>query len=246
LARVAVEDVWCIGRNRARLLKDAGIKTARDLRSADDRWIRKHMNVVGLRIVHELRGTSCLPFDQCPSSKKSITVSRSFGCAVDSLADVREAVALYVSRAAEKLRRERLAARVLMVFLATNRFSDAPQYSPSVTVNLPVPTDVTPELIRYAHEGVERAFRPGYQFKKAGVMLVDLVPASPAQAGLFDRIDRARARRVMNAIDMINRRMGPGTIRCAAVGFKHPWSTRLEKRSSRYTTNWNELLTLPD
>lgn len=246
LARVPVEEVWGIGRNRARLLKGAGIKTARDLRSADDRWIRSRMSVAGLRIVHELRGTSCLPLEECPSSKKSITVSRSFGCAVETLAEVREAVACYVSKAAEKLRSGRLAARVLMVFLATNRFSDAPQYAPSVIINLPVPSDLTPELIRYAHEGVERVFRPGYQFKKAGVMLFDLVPASPAQGGLFDRIDRARARRVMAAIDAINARMGAGTIRCASIGFNPKrWQTRLEKRSPRYTTNWRELLLLP-
>lgn len=245
LSRVGVEDVWGVGRNRARLLKDKGIVTARDLRSADDHWIRNHLSVTGLRIVHELRGNSCLPFEQCPPSKKSITVSRSFADAVDSLEDLREAVACHVSKAAEKLRRARLAARVMMVFLATNRFSDTPQYSPSVMINLPVPTDLTPELVRYAHEGVERAFRPGYQFKKAGVMLVDLVPASPAQGGLFDRVDRARARRLMKVIDMINARMGPGTIQCASLGFKHRWHTRFEKRSPRYTTRWSELLMLP-
>ena len=104
LARVLVEEVWGIGPNYARLLTQHGITTALGLRDADDHWIQKQMGVVGLRTVHELRGISCLPLEQCPPPKQGITCSRSFGRPVTTLAEMREAVAAYTARAAEKLR----------------------------------------------------------------------------------------------------------------------------------------------
>lgn len=247
LARVPVAEVWGIGRNLSRRLKNEGITTALELRLADERLIRTRFGVTVARIVYELRGRPCLSSNLCPSPKRSITVSRSFGSTVDTLEDLREALAFYATRAAEKLRHEKLATRVLVVFLATNRFSDAPQHCASVVVNLPVPTALTPELIRHAHEAIERMYRPGFQYKKAGVMLLELVPETPVQSGLFDRIDRDRARRLMEAIDHINARMGAGTIRYAASGIHRErprWQGRLGRRSPRYTTNWNDLLTL--
>lgn len=244
LARVAVEDVWGVGRNFARLLKGRGIVTARDLRSAGERWIKKEMGVVGVRLLYELRGVSCLPLESCPPPKKGITVSRSFGRPVESVEEAREAVAAYVSRAGEKLRRQQLAATTLIVFLATNRFVPEPHHAASVVINLPVPTDVTPELIRYAREGVGHVFRAGHKFKKAGVMLVGLVPVSPVQAGLFDRMDRERARRLMQTVDAVNARLGRDTVRYAGVGLGQSWRARSERRSPGYTTRWDELLTL--
>ena len=244
LARVPVENVWGVGRNYARRLKERGICTARELRSAHDGWVRKEMGVAGLRILYELRGTSCLPLEWCPPPKKGITVSRSFGRPVESLEEIREAVAAYVSRAGEKLRRQQLAATTLIVFLATSRFIPESHHAASVVVNLPVPTDITPELIRYAHEGVGHVFRAGHKFKKAGMMLIGLVPVSPIQAGLFDEMNRARARRLMQTVDAVNARMGHDTLRYAGAGLEQNWRARAERRSPGYTTCWNELLTL--
>ncbi|HVF51724.1 MAG TPA: DUF4113 domain-containing protein, partial [Pyrinomonadaceae bacterium] len=246
LARTDVADIWGIGPNYARMLREAGIKNALELRAADERWIRVRMGVAGLRILYELRGTSCMPLEVCPPPKKSLTVSRSFGSPVESLAEIREAVATYVSRAAEKLRRQQLTARVLVVFLATNRFEPSQHYSSSVVVNLPAPTDLTPELIRHALRGVEQGFRSGYQYKKAGVTLVELAPARPSQAGLCSEGDYERARRLMHVLDFVNTRMGPGTLRYATSGFKQRWRTLFAKRSARYTTEWKELLRLTE
>ncbi len=171
-------------------------------------------------------------------------MSRSFGRPVESLEEIREAVAAYVSRAGEKLRRQQLAATTLIVFLATSRFIPESHHAASVVVNLPVPTDITPELIRYAHEGVGHVFRAGHKFKKAGVMLIGLVPVSPIQAGLFDEMNRARARRLMQTVDAVNARMGHDTLRYAGAGLEQNWRARAERRSPGYTTCWNELLTL--
>ena len=241
LARVPIEDVWGIGPNHARRLKRHGITTALGLRGANDQWIRKQMGVVGLRTVHELRGISCLPLEECPSPKQGITCSRAFGRPITTLVEIREAVAAYTARAAEKLRGERLAASALTVFLMTNPFKDEPQYSNAITLRLPVATDATPELLRAALKGIEAVYREGYRYKKAGVMLLGLVLVSQVQANLFDQQDRTRSKRLMQALDFLNDRMGAGTVRYAAGGVVQPWKTQFHRRSPAYSTQWDEL-----
>lgn len=241
LAGTPVEDVWGVGPAFARLLTRHGIATALALREADEQWIGRCLGVVGRRLVLELRGVSCLPLEDCPQPKQGITVSRSFGRPVTTLAEMREAVADYSVRAAEKLRGERLAATVLTVFLTTNTFKDEPQYSNAVTMTLPGATDGTPDLLRCALSGVARIFREGYRYKKAGVMLTALVPAGRVQHDLFDHFDRERSSRLMRAVDRLNDQMGAGTLRYAAEGFSKRWRARFERRSPAYTTSWREL-----
>jgi len=243
LSMVPVEDVWGIGPTHARRLKQYGIKTALALRQADDQWIRKQMGVVGLRTVRELRGTSCLPLEECPPPKQGITCSRAFGKPITTLTEMREAVAAYTARAAEKLRGEKLAASALTVFLTTNPFKDEPQYSNAVTLRLPVATDATPELLSVALRGIETAYRDGFRYKKAGVMLLELLPVGQVQGNLFDQADRERSKRLMKAVDSVNARYGADTVRCAAAGLAQRWRTRFSQRSPAYTTDWNELAT---
>jgi DNA polymerase V len=168
-------------------------------------------------------------------------VSHSFGRPITTLIEMREAVATYMTRAAEKLRRHHVAAGVLTVFLMTSRFRDEPQYSNSVTMPLPVATQDTAELIRYALRGVEQIFQDGYRYNKAGVILTALVHAHQIQAHLFDQHDRERSRKLMTAIDTINRDWGSGTIRYAALGLRPAWIMRCARRSPPYTTRWEEL-----
>lgn len=241
LEGVAVEDVWGIGPNYARLLNQHGLTTALQLRQADDQWIRKHLGIVGVRLVYELRGHSCLDLDECPAPKQGITCSRAFGRSVCTLADMEESVSSYVSRAAEKLRGEGLAATVLTVFLMTNAFTDEPQYRNSVTCSLPVGTDTTSELIRVALKGLRSIYRDGYRYKKAGVMCTALVSASQVQPDLFDHQDRPRSKRLMAALDAVNDRWGAGTLEYASSGLTKTWKTQFHRRSPAYTTDWNEL-----
>ena len=152
-----------------------------------------------------------------------------------------EAVAAYTSKAAEKLRRQRFAAGAVMVFMMTNRFKDEPQYANSTVVELPVPSNCTRELIGYARRGVENIFREGYRFNKAGVVLAGLVPAGEIQTDLFYTPDHIGSKRLMEALDHINARMGPGTLKYAAVGLGQHWKTKFKRRSPRYTTRWDEL-----
>jgi DNA polymerase V len=155
---------------------------------------------------------------------------------------MREAVATYTTRAAEKLRRAHRAAGVVTVFLMTNRFTKEPQYANSVAIPLPVATQDTAELIRYALHGMTQLFREGYRYKKAGVLLTALVPAQQVQTHLFDRHNRERSQRLMAALDAINTQWGMGTVRYAAVGVQPRWRMRCARRSPRYTTHWAELV----
>jgi DNA polymerase V len=244
LEETPVEDVWGIGPAYSKLLKEAGINTARKLRDADRRWIRHRMTVVGARIVEELRGINCLPLEECPPKKKSMTCSRSFGVLVESLEEMREAVAVYVTKVAERHRRARLAAGVISVWVSTDRFSTEPQYSNIVTYELAYSTDSAKELIEWALRGVEQIYRSGYKYKKAGVMLNYLVPADDLSIRLFGDQDFERSRRLMKAVDEINSRRGQGTVRFGIAQLNGRWQTRFLRRSRRYTTCLKEVLSI--
>ena len=151
LERTPVEDVWGIGRQFAKLLKSRGIENALQFARADSRWVRMAMTVVGARIHAELNGVNCLPLEVAPRARKSVTCSRSFGESVETIGELKEAVAMFMTRAAEKLRRDTLAASVVTVFIQTNRFrADEPQYENSATHELLYPTDSTEELLHCA------------------------------------------------------------------------------------------------
>jgi len=240
LARIEVADVWGIGRQYTKKLNSQGIFTARDLKYANDNWIRKHLSVMGLRTVWELRGIPCIPIDDAPPAKKGIVTSKSFGRPVTSLEELQEAVATYVSRAAEKLRSQQSIANCLHVFLATNIFKpEKPQYSKSIMVMLLEPTSSTTVLIKYALKGLKELYRPGYDFQKAGVMLAEIMPASCRQRSLFDPIRSDND--LMNALDRINRKWGANTVRYAVSGFKKSWTFRRDHLSRAYTTKWDQL-----
>lgn len=252
LAELPVGEVWGIGRQSAKKLKRYGVETALDLQRADLRWIRRQMGVVGVRIVQELRGIPCLPLERVPQPRKSCRVSRSFGRPVTTLAELSEAIATHTARAAHKLRRDNLAASLLTVFIATNRFSQTdPYYSNAATIGLAAPTNDTRTLTQAAltvlkplyEAGLSSSFTGEVRYQKAGVCLTELSPANQVQQTLFDKPqDLEKARRLMTAIDALNRQFGAGTVRYGAEGLYQPWQTRIRQRSPRYTTRWDELL----
>jgi len=241
LSIIDVDDVWGVGRQYAKFLRRHGINTALDLSYAEDGWVKKHMTVMGLRTVHELRGIPSISMELSPPTKKQVCVSRSFGSLVTKLSDLEEAVASYTTRASEKLRKENSATRTIMIFLRTNRFKKEPQYVKSTIIKLPVPTDSTQELIQYARKGLKSIYRTGYLFQKAGVVLSDLCPSNQIQTNLFDMINRDKSRKLAHVLDQINGGMGTGTVRSAAEGIKQTWQTKFNQRSPRYTTRWDEL-----
>jgi DNA polymerase V len=239
LSQVEVGDIWGIGRRISKKLRKVGILNALQLRDTDIDWIQKSFSIEAVRTVRELRGQCCYELEQSPPPKKGITVSRSFGKTVTDLEHLKEATAVYVTRAAEKLRSEGLAAGVMTVFAMTSRFIEKRYYNRRVTP-FEVETDDTGELLEAAMAGIETLYRSGYEYKKSGVMLMGLVPRNKVQGNLFDTKDRKRSGRLMETLDVINKK-NPAGIHWAAEGIEQPWRTKFDRRSHTFTTDWGEL-----
>jgi DNA polymerase V len=240
LADTRVEDIWGVGVRTALKLKRARIETALQLKNADTCWIRKVFGVVGLRTVYELGGVVCYALEENLPARKQIVVSRSFGRPVKNIDELKEAAATFAARAGEKLRQEKLFAGLITVFLTTSRFIQN-KYFNSHTAAFNVATADTTELIRAASKGIEKIYRPGHLYKKAGVCLHNLAPANQIQGHLFDNIDREKSRRLMRTIDAVNSRC-PSQLRWAAEGLRQNWQVKFNRRSGRFTTRWDELL----
>jgi DNA polymerase V len=244
LASVAVEDVWGIAGRWGQRLRMLGIEHAGHLRAADPKALRREFGVVMERIAWELRGVSCLALETVPPPRKQIMVSRSFGARIIAKDALRAAVASFAARAGEKLRVQGLAAGALNVFVQTSPFDGRrPYYANAAIFGFEVPTQDTGALIRAALRGLDRIFRPGDEYQKAGVMLLDLAPAGRRQGTLFvqEIFDPERAARLMEALDRINRRHGRSALRYASEAVSDDWRMRQRLKSPAYTTRWEEL-----
>jgi DNA polymerase V len=241
LGRFAVADVWGIGRRLAARLALCGISTALDLKNCDDDWLRKNLSITGLRTAMELRGIACISLEECPVSRKSIASSKSFGCRVESLAALKEALATYVEQAAVRLRGQHALANSLEISISTNRFSKTSvPYSGRRVITLAEPTASTTVLLNHALPALADLYQPGRSYQKAGVVLFGLVPESYYQPHLFAGQDK-KSGPLMAALDRINGKWGRCTIQHAGAGLTKPWRNRQQKKSAAYTTSWQEL-----
>jgi len=202
-----------------------------------------------LWIVYELNGISCISLEELIEPRKNIVSSRSFGKPVKTYKELSEAVSLYTTSAAERLRRQKLVASAVGVFIRTNHFADAPKkYSNSSIIALETPTAYTPELIKVALQNLNRIFKDKYDYKKAGVYLLDLLADDLIQPNLFnsDFFYNEKKRALMNTIDNINLRFAKNIVKPAAASItnKDNWQMRRERKSPAYTTNWSELPTI--
>lgn len=235
-----IGDVWGIGRRQAAKLQKEGIKTAYDFTRFSGSWVRKNMTVVGERTWKELQGISCIDMETAPPAKKQICTSRSFGKMLTDIETISEAIASHASTCAKKLRHQHSYATSLMVFIHTNNFrEDLPQYWRNIVLHLPVPTNDTQEIVRYALSGLKSIFLNGYQYKKAGVIITEITEG--AQLGLFDHVDRDKQERLMQAIDKINGEHG-NNIKLAVQGTGRGWKLKQEQLSGHYTTNLNQII----
>lgn len=234
LSRIPVEQVWGIGRRLSGSLHGAKIFTARDLRDADDKWILRRYNIVLLKTVLELRGTSCFPIRETVPPRKSIMYSRSFGNLIETQSQMEEAISAFTARAAEKLREDNLVARHLGVYIRTSRFiPPEARFRNYGETFFPSPTDCTHDLIREALAIIRRIFREGYAYYKAMITLNDVSPVSERQMGLFETRDVNRLQTLMHTLDRINHTFGSGTLQYAAEGFEKPWVSKRENLSQR-------------
>ncbi len=246
LVATSVNEVWGVGRHITEQLTDAGVCTVQDLIQIDPATVRRRWSVVLERTVRELQGVSCIGLEDGPTVKKEIASTRSFGHAVTELVDLIEAITEFSSRAAVKLRKQGSLANQVMCFARTSPFRGDPQFSHAITVPLRRPTSDTAAIAGAAVAGIRAIYRPGFNFAKAGVMLLDLQPASIHQGELMLEDDQETDKtRLMTAFDELNRRYGQGTIQVASVGLtgdRRLWSMKQERRTPAYTTSWADML----
>ena len=246
LKRTAVAGIWGVGRAYIEKLKSYGITNAWELRNMPEEWAYQHMGgVVGVRLIKELKGIPCIGLEPPLANKKMIATTRMFGKNVSNLCDIKEAIATYTSRTAEKLRRQNSAASVINIFIVAREENHSVNFNRGTTISahdiLSVPTSITNELITSAMRLAEQIFQPGRKYKKAGVILSGIVPDTSVQSNLFVPAAQNNKRFLMDTLDNINFSMRDDIIKFASSGIDKNWKMRQEYHSPRYTSRWKEL-----
>ncbi len=243
LSATPVEKIWGIGHQYALFLSRSGFKTAAEFLQAPEAWIRKHLSVVGHRLLFELRGTPSIAWEHETPVRQNICTSRSFGKRIAEKSGIAEAMANYAASCAAKLRSDKTCCRSLQVFIQTNPHkTDEAQYLRSIDIELERASNHSGEIIKAALRGLDLIFKPGFLYMKCGVTVMDLVPESSVQGSLFERGNGEKKRHLMQTIDQINQSIGKEVLRTAVQGFARPYRLKTDYLSPRYTTRMAEIL----
>lgn len=237
---IPVGEIWGVGPRLSEQLAGMGITTVEALRTADSQSLRSRFSVVMERTIRELNGVSCLSMEEAIPNKQQIISSRTFGEYVYDLDSLKQAVASYIAIAAEKLRSQHSLAGMVQVYIRTNPHkAEHPQYQRGLTIPLSEASDDTLLLTRAAIWGLQRVYRQGFAYQKAGVALLNFSDGASRQLGLFSPArDNTR---LMQVMDRINATWGRGTLRSAAEGTIKPWKMKRERMTQGYTTDWDQL-----
>jgi DNA polymerase V len=245
LRNTAVNKVWGVGRRLTAQLEAMGIKTAMDLAKADARTLRKRFSVVLEKTARELAGTACLELEEPNPPKQEICCSRMFGKRLTEIQPIKEAVATYVHRATEKLRAQHSLCKKIRVSVRTGMFNPKEaQYANGVLVELPYPTNDVRLITKAAIQAIDYLYRPGFNYSKAEVLLLDLRQPGEFTDDLFAEVQPVMSNKLMSVMDEINGRWGRGTLRTASVPTNPDWAMRRELMSQSYTTRLDELWTV--
>jgi DNA polymerase V len=244
LGEIEAGEVWGVGRKLAPKLQAIGIYTVLDLKQANPERLRKLFSVVMQKTIQELNGIVCIEMEDIAPPKKQIVSSRSFGYPVTDYQSLAESITLYMSRAAEKLRKQASYSGSVYVYIRTSQFKENQAfYSNGLTIPLPTPTDDTRILVNAALWGLKQLYKPNFNYAKAGVMLSELMPAEGVQTDLFSRIQvSTKSSQLMSVLDGINKKLGKASIKLASEGFTKPWKMKQGNKSPCYTTKWDELI----
>ena len=239
-----ISKIWGIGSKYSRILNSYNIKTAYDFIQLNEEWVLKKMTIMGLRIQNELKEKPCFSIETNPSYKKNICTSRSFDGTVEGLQLIQEAITTHAVRCAEKLRAEKSCARYVSVVLKTNPFDTLGEYySGYRSMALSIPTNDTLEIIRSANIILKSIYRKGLTYKKAGVIVGDIIPEDQVQLNLFDtEKDHISRKNLYGALDRVNQKMGRDKIQILGQGIKKRWGVKRQRVSPCYTTQWDQLL----
>ncbi len=241
LEKVEINDVWGVGRQLTKFYNKNGIYNAKQLKNKSNTWIKKNSNVLGSRTAMELRGVPCIDLEKTPSKRKSCVVSRSFGKRVEKLQEMKEAVANYSLNASEKIRSDSLNAKSITIFIRTSPFqSRFGYYSNSKTIDFPIATDNSIEIVKAAIEGLESIFKNGYRYQKAGIILTGLSNSNEGE-NLFSSEKDKKIGNLMRSIDKTNYRYGRSTLSLASAGIQKKWNMRREYSSKIDTADFYSL-----
>ena len=244
LERVDINDVWGVGRQLTKFYHKNGIYNAKQLKNKSNTWIKKNSNVLGSRTAMELRGISCIDLEKTKSKRKSCVVSRSFGQRIEKYQELKEAVAGYCLNACEKIRSETLVAKSITVFIRTSPFqSRFGYYSNSKTIDFPIGTNDSIEIVKTALTALESIFKNGYRYQKAGVLLSGLSEATNNK-NLFSSEKDEKINSLMKSIDNTNYRYGRSTLSLASAGVHKRWNMKREYYSKIDTSDFHYLPTI--
>ncbi len=247
MSDIEVREVWGVGRRIAKRLNEMGIYSVFDLAKLDPEKARTEFSIVLGKTVQELRGIPRIALDEMSEPKKQIISSRSFGLPVTTLPQLENALSEFIATACNKLRRQDSVASTLQIFIRTSPFRKDKQYGNCLTVNVSVASSDSLAFTKVALRALQQIFRPGYNYAKAGVMLMDIEPAVGIQQELFPVEEEVEKRvGLMNTLDAINARFGRGALKTGSIGFhdRENWYMRQERKTPGYTTNWEEVLTV--
>ena len=244
LERVDINDVWGVGRQLTKFYHKNGIYNAKQLKNKSNTWIKKNSNVLGSRTAMELRGISCIDLEKTKSKRKSCVVSRSFGQRIEKYQELKEAVAGYCLNACEKIRSETLVAKSITVFIRTSPFqSRFGYYSNSKTIDFPISTNDSIEIVKTALTALESIFKNGYRYQKAGVLLSGLSEATNNK-NLFSSEKDEKINSLMKSIDNTNYRYGRSTLSLASAGVQKRWNSKRQHYSRIDTADFHCLPTI--
>ena len=241
LEKVEINDIWGVGKQLTKFYQKNGIYNAKQLKNKSNTWIKKSSNVLGSRTAMELRGIPCINLETTTTKRKSCVVSRSFGKRIEEFQELKEAVANYCLNASEKIRSESLIAKAITVFVRTSPFQrDFGYYSNTKTIDFPIATNNSIEIIKTAVSILETIFKNGYQYQKAGVMLTGLCSDS-GRKNLFSSEKDEKINSLMRSIDNTNYRYGRSTLSLASAGIQKKWNMKREYSSKIDTADFSSL-----
>jgi len=236
-----VEDIWGIGRQLSKKLNTIGVNTAYEFTQLPDEYVRKQMSVVELRLKNELAGLPMLQIEK-RQAKKNIATTRSFEKNYTTFDELAERVVTFSVSCAEKLRRQKSCCTSLMVFIHTNGFrKEMPQYSRNIIVKLPFASNSGIEIAKFALQALQKIYKQGYLYKKAGIIVMDFCPENQVQHSLFENSD-PRHKVLMKTMDGINARIGQQKIKLGSQDRDRIWKMKQERLSPRYTTKLSEII----
>ncbi|MEK9917860.1 MAG: Y-family DNA polymerase [Pelagibacteraceae bacterium] len=245
LKKFEIQDVWGVGRQLTKFFIKNNILTAFDLKNVSNTWIKKSTNVLSAKTVMELRGVPCIDLLPHSEKRKSCCVSRSFGKKVSNLEELKEAITAHSLNATEKIRTDEQITRSITVFIRTSPFNkDKRYYSNSHTIELPIDTNNSLEIVKYALEALDKIYKPGYLYQKAGIILSKLKDADKFERNLLTPIIEKDLKKLMNAIDLTNTKYGRYSISLAQAGINKSWKMRRQHSSKIDTASFYDLPTI--